>query len=78
MYPDLEPLASNKTMQRTLQQKALKMASEHLRHASASHTQACALQDHGQLCEAREQSRMTQVFLSNALYHLHRHAPDEA
>lgn len=56
-------------------QRALKTASEHLRHAGLSHARACALEDKGLHQESSEQCRMTQVFLSNALYHLQHHAP---
>ena len=59
-------------------QRALKLASEHLRHAGLSHARACALQDKGMHQQSREQSRMTQVFLNNALYHLQSHAPEGA
>jgi hypothetical protein len=59
-------------------QRALKLASEHLRHAGLSHARACALQDKGMHPQSRAQSRMTQVFLSNALYHLQNHAPEGA
>lgn len=58
-------------------QRALRIAGEHLRHASLSHARACALQDKGLHQQSSEQSRMTQVFLSNALHHLHSHASGE-
>lgn len=53
--------------------RALHVASEHLRHAGLSHERACALQAQGDHLQACAQSRMTQVFLSNAAYHLARH-----
>ena len=59
-------------------QRALKMAGEHLRHAGLSHARACALQDKGLHPQAHEQSRMTQVFLNNALHHLQGHAQTSA
>jgi len=65
-------------LQLAYRQRALKLASEHLRHAGLSHARACALQDKGMHQQSREQSRMTQVFLSNALYHLQSHAPEGA
>ena len=59
-------------------QRALRVASEHLRHAGLSHDRACSLQARGKHLQACEQSRMTQVFLSNAIYHLQQHALSSA
>lgn len=53
-------------------QRALWLAGEHLRHAGLSHARACALQAQGLEQEARSQSRMTEVFLNNAIHHLQR------
>ena len=54
--------------------RALHVVSEHLRHAGLSHERACALQAQGLEQEARSQSRMTEVFLNNAIHHLQRQA----
>lgn len=51
-------------------QRALWLAGEHLRHAGLSHARACALQAQGLAHEALSQSRMTEVFLNNAIHHL--------
>ncbi len=56
-------------------QQRLFIVSEHLRHAELSHAQACSLEQGGQTEQARQQSRMTQVFLHNALHHLGLHSP---
>lgn len=56
--------------------RALWLAGEHLRHAGASHARACSLQSQGRAQEAQAQSRMTQVFLNNAMHHLQRHGLD--
>ncbi len=48
---------------------------EHLSHAQRSHELALRLQAQGQTEAARQQSRMTRVFLNNALHRIDRHAP---
>lgn len=56
-------------------EQRLFIVSEHLRHAGLSHSRACTLEHAGQIEQARQQSRMTQVFLHNALHHLGLHSP---
>lgn len=55
--------------------RALQIVAEHLRHAQRSHEQAMHLQAQGQNEAAQEQSRMTRVFLHNALDRIDRHTP---
>lgn len=55
--------------------QALRIVAEHLSHAQRSHELALRLQAQGQTEAARQQSRMTRVFLHNALHRIDRHAP---
>ena len=55
--------------------QALRLVTEHLRHAQHSHDMALRLQAEGQTEAARQQSRMTRVFLHNALHRIDWHAP---
>ena len=54
---------------------ALRIVAEHLHHALRSHALALRLQAEGETEAARQQSRMTRVFLHNALHRIDRHAP---
>ena len=54
---------------------ALRIVAEHLDHAQRSHALALRLQAEGETEAAREQSRMTRVFLHNALHRIDWHAP---
>ena len=54
---------------------ALRIVAEHLSHAQRSHALALRLQAQGQIEAARQQSRMTRVFLHNALHRIDRLAP---
>lgn len=60
----------------TRHERALAIAGEHLRRASLSLTRAHALEGQGLHQQAREHSRMSRVFIHNALHHLQTHAPD--
>ncbi len=53
----------------------LRIVAEHLHHAQRSHELALRLQAEGETEAARQQSRMTRVFLHNALHRIDRHAP---
>ena len=55
----------------------LRTVAEHLNHAQRSHALALRLQAQGETEAARQQSRMTRVFLHNALHRIDRHAPSE-
>ena len=54
---------------------ALRIVAEHLHHAQRSHELALRLQAEGETEAARQQSRMTRVFLHNALHRIDRLAP---
>lgn len=56
--------------------RALQIVAEHLRHAQRSHEHALRLQAQGETEAARQQSRMTRVYLHNALHRIDRHAPE--
>ena len=53
--------------------QALRIVAEHLSHAQRSHEMALRLQAQGQTEAARQQSRMTRVFLHNALHRIDWH-----
>ena len=55
--------------------RALQIVTEHLLHAQRSHEEALRLQSLGQTQAAQTQSRMTRVFLHNALHRIDRHTP---
>ena len=55
----------------------LRIVAEHLGRAQRSHALALRLQAQGETEAARQQSRMTRVFLHNALHRIDRHAPPE-
>lgn len=57
--------------------RALHIVAQHLAHAQRSHQQALRLQSRGLSDAAREQSRMTRVFLHNALHRIDDHAGEE-
>lgn len=59
----------------TQTERALLIVAEHLRHAQRSHELALKLQAQGQAEAARQQSRMTRVFLHNALHRIDLHTP---
>jgi hypothetical protein len=65
--PELHPQAS-------ATERALFVVAQHLRHAQHSHEQALRLQAQGEHEAARSQSRMTRVFLHNALHRIDQHA----
>lgn len=58
-------------------ERALHIVAQHLIQALRSHEKTLSLQAQGQCQEARQQSRMTRVFLHNALCRIDQHAPQE-
>ncbi len=54
--------------------RALEIAAHHLLHAQRSHEKALRMHALGQCEAASEQSRMTRVFLHNALHRINAHA----
>lgn len=61
-------------MDATPTERALFIVAQHLQHAQSSHAQAMRLQARGEHEAARTQSRMTRVFLHNALQRIDVHS----
>jgi hypothetical protein len=54
--------------------RALQIVTEHLRHAQRSHELAQHMHAQGQIQAARQQSRMTRIYLHNALHRIDLHS----